>query len=366
MSLELSFNEYGAGPPLVVLHGLFGSKRNFSAIARRLADAFQVITVDLRNHGESPWDNRHDYPALAADVAQLIERQLGGPAAVIGHSMGGKAAMLLALTRPELVERLVVVDIPPARSRGTPIDYVHAMQAVPLAQLHAHTVGEILLFIEIEPVLDLQRVDGNLSAPIIFAIQMGVARAQLPTRRVSLSCSQHAFAVMVEEAEEKGRIFFAIGLLDINEPRVIEAIGIEQQDVVQLAHGARHEGGLFDLERFNDLFFLRLHLLTKGQVLTDKLAERGELWIDRVFFQPLGPLLSALEIAAGAFASRYRRHVSEERGLGQRLLWKEHASEVAFKHSIEDAAVKPFRQQRATQRERDQKTREIVAVWPVP
>ncbi|MGA1619143.1 MAG: alpha/beta fold hydrolase [Pirellulales bacterium] len=179
MSLELSFNEYGAGPPLVVLHGLFGSKRNFSAIARRLADAFQVITVDLRNHGESPWDNRHDYPALAADVAQLIERQLGGPAAVIGHSMGGKAAMLLALTRPELVERLVVVDIPPARSRGTPIDYVHAMQAVPLAQLSRRSeVEEALATVIVDPVVRgflvtniASRPDGLAWIPNLDAIE---------------------------------------------------------------------------------------------------------------------------------------------------------------------------------------------------
>ncbi len=154
MSVELSLNEYGAGPPVVILHGLFGSKRNFSAVARQLADSFRVVTVDLRNHGESPWDDRHDYPALADDVARLIERQLGEPAAVIGHSMGGKAAMLMALTRPELVERLVVVDIPPARSRGTPISYVHAMQAVPLAQLSRRSEVEQALAVAIpDPVV---------------------------------------------------------------------------------------------------------------------------------------------------------------------------------------------------------------------
>lgn len=135
MSVELSFKEYGNGPTVVVLHGLFGSKRNWSSIARQLAPAFNVYTVDLRNHGESPWDAQHDYPAMASDVAQLIEQQVGLPVTLIGHSMGGKVAMYLALTRPDLVERLVVVDIPPARSRGTPITYVHAMQAVPLAKL---------------------------------------------------------------------------------------------------------------------------------------------------------------------------------------------------------------------------------------
>ncbi len=133
VTVDLAFNAYGAGRPVVILHGLFGSKRNWSAIARHLAEAFQVFTVDLRNHGESPWDDRHDYPAMAADVASFIERQVGGPATLIGHSMGGKVAMLLALTRADLVERLLVVDIPPARSRGTPIGYVHAMQRVPLA-----------------------------------------------------------------------------------------------------------------------------------------------------------------------------------------------------------------------------------------
>lgn len=123
----------GHGPPLVILHGLFGSKRNWATVAHRLASDRRVIVPDLRNHGESPWHSRHDYPALADDVAALIEQRIGSPAAVVGHSMGGKAAMVLALNRPDLVSRLAVVDIAPVRSTGTPIDYVRAMQAVPLA-----------------------------------------------------------------------------------------------------------------------------------------------------------------------------------------------------------------------------------------
>ncbi len=133
VAVDLSYSEVGTGAPVVVLHGLFGSKRNWASIARQLGLRCRVLTVDLRNHGESPWDAVHSYPAMAGDVARLIETVVGGPAAVLGHSMGGKAAMLLALTRPELVERLVAVDIPPARSSGTPIEYVRAMQRVPLA-----------------------------------------------------------------------------------------------------------------------------------------------------------------------------------------------------------------------------------------
>jgi esterase len=131
--VELAVSDTGAGEPVVVLHGLFGSKRNWATIASRLAAGRRVLAADLRNHGESPWDDRHDYPALAADVARVIESKVDGPAAVLGHSMGGKAAMALALERPELVSRLVVVDIAPARSTATPIEFVRALRAVRLA-----------------------------------------------------------------------------------------------------------------------------------------------------------------------------------------------------------------------------------------
>lgn len=132
MAVELSFTDMGAGKPLVILHGLFGSKRNWTNIAHRFAAGRRVLTADLRNHGESPWDARHDYPAMAEDVAELIRAQVGGPADVVGHSMGGKVAMMLALDLPELVERLVVVDIAPAVSTGTPVEYLRALRSLPL------------------------------------------------------------------------------------------------------------------------------------------------------------------------------------------------------------------------------------------
>jgi esterase len=130
--VNLAYHDTGVGDPLVILHGLFGSKRNWASIARRLGGTHRVLTVDLRNHGGSPWDDRHDYPAVAEDVADFIESIVGGSAAVLGHSMGGKAAMVLALSRPTLVERLVVVDIPPAESAGDTRRYLEAMRAVPL------------------------------------------------------------------------------------------------------------------------------------------------------------------------------------------------------------------------------------------
>jgi esterase len=132
VAVNLAFDETGAGPPLVILPGLFGSKRNWASLARALGERNRAITVDLRNHGESPWADPHDYPALAADVARLIETAVAGPANVLGHSMGGKVAMMLALERPDLVERLMVLDIAPVTSTGTPIAYIRAMRALPL------------------------------------------------------------------------------------------------------------------------------------------------------------------------------------------------------------------------------------------
>jgi len=91
-----SYGAAGAAPPLLIVHGLFGSARNWGAIAKRLSNDRHVIAVDMRNHGSSPWAESHDYPAMAADLAEVVTAQ-GAPMDVLGHSMGGKAAMMLAL-----------------------------------------------------------------------------------------------------------------------------------------------------------------------------------------------------------------------------------------------------------------------------
>jgi esterase len=102
------------GPRVVLLHGLFGQGRNWTTIARALADQARVLLVDLPNHGRSTWTETFSYPDMAARVAELLRRIGGGEAyAVVGHSMGGKVAMTLALAHPELVDRLAVVDVSP-------------------------------------------------------------------------------------------------------------------------------------------------------------------------------------------------------------------------------------------------------------
>ncbi len=133
MPLDLNFLASGKGPPLVILHGVFGSANNWKRIAADLAGNHRVLVVDLRNHGDSPWAESMSYPEMADDVAAVIGREAGGRATVIGHSMGGKAAMWLALSAPERVERLVVVDIAPVAYSERLSAYVAAMQAVDLA-----------------------------------------------------------------------------------------------------------------------------------------------------------------------------------------------------------------------------------------
>ncbi|HEY4252118.1 MAG TPA: alpha/beta fold hydrolase [Roseomonas sp.] len=122
----------GAGPPLLLLHGLFGAAQNWGTIQSALAGDARVVALDLRNHGASPHDARMDYPAMAADVAETMDA-LGIPnATVLGHSMGGKVAMALALTRPARVDRLIVADIAPRSYGPANRAIVAAMQALPL------------------------------------------------------------------------------------------------------------------------------------------------------------------------------------------------------------------------------------------
>ncbi len=132
----LNYVDY-AGPgavPLVIAHGLFGSARNWNVIAKRLSAGRRVVAVDMRNHGGSFWDDDHSYAALAADLAEVIVA-LGGQTVVLGHSMGGKAAMVLAVRRPELVAGLVVADIAPVAYSHTQMPMIDAMRAVDLSRI---------------------------------------------------------------------------------------------------------------------------------------------------------------------------------------------------------------------------------------
>jgi pimeloyl-ACP methyl ester carboxylesterase len=123
----------GDGAPLVLIHGLFGAARNLGILTRALSQGAKVVALDLRNHGDSPHGLPMDFATLAADVAETLSVMGIARARIVGHSLGGKTAMALALTRPEMVERLVVMDIAPITYDHDYEDYVDAMLAMPLA-----------------------------------------------------------------------------------------------------------------------------------------------------------------------------------------------------------------------------------------
>ncbi|MEL6684761.1 MAG: alpha/beta fold hydrolase, partial [Pseudomonadota bacterium] len=116
------------GPPLLIAHGLFGSARNWGVLAKRLSEVRPVVIVDMRNHAGSFWGNSHSYQDLADDLAGVLD----GPADVLGHSMGGKAAMVLALKNPSLVNRLIVADIAPVTYGHSQMGPIEAMRRVDL------------------------------------------------------------------------------------------------------------------------------------------------------------------------------------------------------------------------------------------
>ena len=111
--MGLNFKQYGQGEPLIILHGLLGSLDNWQTLAREFAKEYSVFTIDLRNHGRSFHNDIMDYPSLANDIAEFMNEHWIYNANVLGHSMGGKTAMQLALDFPELVQKLIVVDIAP-------------------------------------------------------------------------------------------------------------------------------------------------------------------------------------------------------------------------------------------------------------
>ena len=184
----------GGKPPLLIAHGLFGSARNWGAVARRLAEGGrQVTTCDMRNHGQSPWHESHGYEEMAADLAGLLD----APGDVLGHSMGGKAAMALALTRPALVRRLVVADIAPVAYGHSQMHNIEAMRRVDPARVASRAEAAAALALddpqvtafllqsldlkdrawrlnldvlarEMPRILDFPRFDGRFDGPALF------------------------------------------------------------------------------------------------------------------------------------------------------------------------------------------------------
>ncbi|ORC16541.1 MULTISPECIES: alpha/beta fold hydrolase [Rothia] len=141
----------GSGPrKTVFLHGLLGRGKNFTRIAKGLGDVAQTLLVDLPNHGGSYWTETFDYRAMADIAAETVtEYAAGERVAVIGHSMGGKIAMLLALRHPHLVSKLVVLDIAPGESKGSFEVLMDSMLALPLGDYSTRSQADADLAVNV-------------------------------------------------------------------------------------------------------------------------------------------------------------------------------------------------------------------------
>lgn len=131
--LTLHYRKYGSGPPLIILHGLFGSSDNWHSIAQALGNQFEIFTLDARNHGSSPHCDVMTYKLMARDVVEFMDRHQLESVVVLGHSMGGKTAMVVADLFPNLVEKLIVVDIAPKIYAPRHLDILEAMENLDLS-----------------------------------------------------------------------------------------------------------------------------------------------------------------------------------------------------------------------------------------
>ena len=130
--MKLHYREIGSGQPLVILHGLFGSSDNWQTQAKRFAEYFRVILVDLRNHGHSNWDDDASYESMAKDIIDLIQELRLEKTILLGHSMGGKVAMHVAQINSNLLSKLVVVDM---GIKQYPPHHQHILQGIHSVQL---------------------------------------------------------------------------------------------------------------------------------------------------------------------------------------------------------------------------------------
>ncbi|MBX2904141.1 MAG: alpha/beta fold hydrolase [Chitinophagales bacterium] len=133
--MNLNYKTFGDGFPLVILHGLMGSLDNWLSLAKRFSTAYRVWIIDQRNHGKSPFSNEFSYHILVNDLHDFFEQNGIEKAHIIGHSMGGKVAMDFAAQYPEMVEKLVVVDVAPVAYDDRHSHIFKALLAIDLSRV---------------------------------------------------------------------------------------------------------------------------------------------------------------------------------------------------------------------------------------
>lgn len=184
--MRLNFSQTAEGlPPLIILHGLFGSARNWQSIARQLSDRYTVYALDLRNHGSSPHDEVMDYPAMSADVIEFIDQHKLQNSIVLGHSLGGKVAMQLALSEPDKLSKLIVVDIAPVRYTHNFDEVLLGFSHVPLDSIKSRKEADSYLAEKINSVslrqFLLQNLINNASGGYQWRVNLASIEANMDT-----------------------------------------------------------------------------------------------------------------------------------------------------------------------------------------
>ena len=132
----LNYQQRGSGQHILLIHGLFGSLENLNMVAKPLSEQYLVTSVDVRNHGNSFHQENMDYSTLAQDVIELLDHLAIERCVILGHSMGGKIAMQIALNHPERVEKLIIADIAPVTYPAHHNEIISGLQAIDLSQVH--------------------------------------------------------------------------------------------------------------------------------------------------------------------------------------------------------------------------------------
>jgi esterase len=143
--VQLNYLERGEGPPVILIHGLFGSAGNLGMVARGLAPHFHAYSLDVRNHGRSPHSDDMNYKLMAADVIQFMDDRAITSCPILGHSMGGKIAMQVALDHPGRVSRLVVADVAPVNYPPHHEDTLAGLEAVDQASISSRAQADEIL-----------------------------------------------------------------------------------------------------------------------------------------------------------------------------------------------------------------------------
>jgi esterase len=155
--MDLYYRELGSGsPPIVVLHGVFGSSDNWLTVSKGFAENHQVYLLDARNHGQSPHSDDFSYDIMADDLYHFIQQQQLQAPIVVGHSMGGKTVMTFAAKYPEAFSKIIVVDISPRYYKPHHQSILAGLSAIPLEQLQSRQEADEILK-EFEPALGVRQ-----------------------------------------------------------------------------------------------------------------------------------------------------------------------------------------------------------------